>query len=130
MILDNVNRPKDSPDDVDYEKIATNADAILHISISGVGLHSPRSSTSYLPRLNVNGVLYVKGREDYIYDSYVYYGVDAKAGKSWAIESDPVFAYPSFESVTSSIPNIGSRFKSAALLVSERLTSQIYDSIK
>lgn len=130
LILDQVQRPKDAPDNIDYEKIATTADAILHVSFSEVGMHSPRSSTDYLPRMNVSGVLFVKGRSDYLYDESIYYGVDAKEGKSWAVNGDRAFAYPSFDAVMSSIAEIQRQFENAALKVSERMTAQVHEAIK
>jgi hypothetical protein len=125
-----VDRNKDSPDSIDYAALNTTADVVVHVNYSEVDLHSTRSSTTYQPRMNVYGVVVVKGRGDYLFDGSIYYGVDAKEGKPWAILSDPTFAYPSFEALLSNVDDIRSRFERAATLVSERIATQMHEAIK
>jgi hypothetical protein len=129
-ILSGIVRPADSPDTIDYDKVVSTSDAILHVSISEVGLISPRSSNNYLPRFNASGVLFVKGREDYLYDGVVQYGVDARKGEAWAIEADPSFAYPSFEAVAASLDEIRRRLSESAVLVAKRIAEQAHAAAK
>jgi hypothetical protein len=88
-VLEGVVRPPDDPDNVDYDKLVTTADAVLQIRLTEVGLYSPLSSNRYLPRVNTQANLFVKGRSDYLYDQEILYGVDARSGNAWAIEADP-----------------------------------------
>jgi hypothetical protein len=129
-ILQGVTRPADDPDNIEYDKVATDADAILHLWISEVGLYSSHMSRDYIPRVNASGKLFVKGRDDNEYDEDVYYGVDAKKDKEWAIVPDTKFAYPSFEAVMSSIDEVRSAFAIGALEISKRMSEQIYKSAK
>ncbi len=129
-ILDGINRPADSPDNIDYEKVVSTADAILHVTISEVSLVSPRSSNNYLPRFNASGVLFVKGREDYLYEGAIHYGIDARKGQAWAIEADPAFAYPTFEAVTGSLEDIRKRFSESAVLLARRIAEQTHAAAK
>jgi hypothetical protein len=129
-VLDGVARPVDDPDNVDYDKIFTNADAILHVSLSEVGLYSSPWSRDYIPRVNASGKLFVKGQDDNLYDEDFCYGVDAKKGKEWAILPDSKFAYPSFEAVISHVDEIRSAFSIGALEIAKRMSEQIADSTK
>jgi|ERR1700677_2841807 hypothetical protein len=90
-ILQGVVRPTGDPDNVDEDRVSSDADALLHLRISEVGMYSSHMSTDYLPRVNASGKLFIKGRDDDIYDEEIDYGVDAKKGKAWAIPADPKF---------------------------------------
>lgn len=130
QVLDQVERLKDSPDNVDYSKLVTTADAVLHVAFGEVGLHSPRSSTNYLPQINAYGIVSIKGRNDYLYDDSVYFGVDAKEGKASSIMADTSFAYPSFEVVMSSLDDVQVRFENASAALGQLLASQVHLVIK
>ena len=129
-ILDGLKRPADDPDNIDYDKISSDADAILHLWISEVGLYSSHMSVDYIPRVNASGRLFVKGREDDVYGEEIDYGVDAKKGKDWAILPDPKFAYRSFDAVMSNIDDVRSAFATGAAEIGKRMSEQIYNSAK
>jgi hypothetical protein len=129
-ILEGLPRPADDLDNVDYDKVTTNADAILHLWISEVGLYSSPTSLNYIPRVNASAKLFVKGRDENVYENEVYYGVDAKKGKEWAIVPDAKFAFPSFDAVMSNIEDVRTAFESGALEISKRMSEQIYNSAK
>jgi hypothetical protein len=129
-ILDGVARPADDLDNIDYDKVSTNADAILHLWISQVGLYSSPLSSNYIPRVNASGKLFVRGEDDNVYDEDLYYGVDAKKGKTWAILPDPKYAYPSFDAVVARIEEVRSSFADGTREISTRMSAQIVDSIK
>jgi|SRR5882757_2979600 len=127
-ILDGLPRPANDPDNVDYDKILSNADAILHVWISEVGLYSSGFSLDYIPRVNAGGRLFVKGHEDNIYSEDIYYGVDARKGKEWAIVPDAKYAYRSFELVMSSIDDLRSAYATGVLEISKRMSDQIFNA--
>ena len=130
QVLEVVARPIGDIDNVDYDKVMANADAILHLRFTEVGLFSPRSSNSYLPRVNAQGTLFVKGRSDYLYDQEIYYGVDARSGNTWAIAADPKFAYSSFDSVLIGLDGVRQAFSTGSAAISKRMSEQVHDSIK
>ena len=129
-IMDGLPRPADDPDNVDYDKVSSDADVILHLWISEVGLYSSHTSLDYIPRVNAGAKLFVKGAEDNIYGEDIYYGVDARKGKEWAIVPDARFAYRSFDLVMTNIDDVRSAFSTGVLEISERMSEQIYRSIK
>jgi hypothetical protein len=127
-IMDGVARSADDPDNVDYDKVSSDADAILHLWISEVGLYSSRISLDYIPRVNAGAKLFVKGADDNIYDEDIYYGVDARKGKEWAIVPDAKFAYRSFDLVMTNIDDVRSAFSIGVLQISQRMSERIYRS--
>ena len=129
-ILDGVYRPTDDPDNIDYDKVSTDADAILHLRIAEVGLYSSGYSRNYIPRVNASGKLFVKGQEDNVYDDDLCYGVDAKKGKEWAILPDAKYTYPSFDEVMTRIVEVRSSFADGTREISTRMSGQIIHSIK
>jgi hypothetical protein len=111
-------------------KVSTDADAILHVRISEVGLYSSGYSRNYIPRVNASGKLFVRGQEDNVYDDDLCYGVDAKKGKEWAILPDAKYAYPSFDAVMTRIEEVRSSFADGTSAISARMSGQTIDSIK
>jgi hypothetical protein len=128
-IIDGLPRPADDPDNVDYDKVSSDADAILHLWISEVGLYSSHTSLDYIPRVNAGAKLFVKGADDNLYNEDIYYGVDARKGKEWAIVPDAKFAYRSFDLVMTNIDDVRSAFSTGVLEISERMSEQINRSI-
>ncbi len=126
-VLEGIARPADEPDKIDYERLSTDADAILHLWISEVGMYSAGYSLVYIPRVNVSGNLWIRGQEDSLYNDEIDYGVDAKKGKEWAILPDPKFAYRTFDDVMRNIDEVRSSFSIGILeiskVMSERLTN-------
>jgi len=129
-ILQGIRRPPNEPDNVDYDKITTDADAILHLWIEEVGVYSSPMSAQYIPRVNIGGKLWAKGGEDSIYDETIYYGVDARAGKKWAIVPDAKYAYANFDSVLSHIDEVQTALSAGTLEISKKMTEQIYTVAK
>jgi hypothetical protein len=129
-ILQNVTRPADDPDNLDYSKISSSSDAMLHLRFTEVGLFSARSSQDYIPRVDGYGVVFIVGREDYLYDDEVYWGVDAAKGKKNTILPDKQFAYPSFESVLSNLNNIRSAFDVGTHQMAVLMAQQIHETLK
>lgn len=129
-VLDNVKRPEKTPDDIDLDTLMTNADAILQVKFDEVGVFSPRSSPQYLPRVNAHGRLYVKGREDDLYDEDVVYGVDARPGKRGEIVGDPAFSYPDFDNLLASQASVQMAFSTGANKICQVMASDVNDAIK
>jgi len=130
IILQNLQRTPGEPDSVDYDKISTDADVILHLWIQEVGLYSSHTSAYYVPRFNASGLVFVKGRDDDLYHQDIYYGVDARKGKAWAIAPDSKFAYRYFDDVLDHLDEVRSSFEIGAHEVGKKMSGQIYDAVK
>ena len=129
-ILGGVSRNPVHPEDIDYTKLSHKSDAVLHLFFSEVGLYSPPTSANYFPRVNASGRLIVKSSQEYLYDETIYYGVDARAGKSWAIVADEKLIFPDYDYVRNNIELVRSTFSAGVREVSKRMAEQIHATIK
>lgn len=128
-VLTDIARPVDDPDDVDYQKLKTDAEMILQLRVDEVGVYSSKLSPDYLPRVNVQAKLYVKSIDDSLYDENLYFGADAKPGKEFMIVADPKFIYPSFDAVMARTDEIGGVFESGLDALAKMLTAQLLDTL-
>jgi hypothetical protein len=129
-ILDGIKRVVDDPDNVDYDKIVTDADVIVHLWITEVGLYSSHTSAYYIPRVNAAGTMFVKGQDDSLFSEEIYYGVDAKKGKAWAIVPDPKFAYRYFDDVIFRLDEVRASFEIGAREIGKKMSEHINDAAK
>lgn len=130
VVLDKVRRHPNDPDNIDYETLSYSADAVLHLYFTQIGLFSGRTSSRYVPRVDAQGVVYVRHYPDYLYDEEICYGADATRTGSWAIAADPKFAYPSFEFVLDNLDAVRDAFGTAVLAIGDRMADQIHAAIK
>ena len=86
-VLTDIKRLLDDPDSQELNKLKHTSDAVVHIYFSDVGVLSPRSTTDYLPRMNVSVITYTVANKAYPYESTIYYGADATSDKSYSIEA-------------------------------------------
>ena len=128
-VLEGLARSADDPDDIDYEKIKTDAEVIVQLRVKEVGMFSSRFSNDYLPRVNVDGKLYIRSLDDSIYDETLYYGADAKEGKASAIIADRKFAYPTFEVLMSKPEEVRDVFENATLALARLLAKQLRETL-
>jgi hypothetical protein len=129
-IIEKIERGTDDPDDIDYATIKTGADAILHVRFTASGVYSGAFNGTYVPRLNVRGVLYAPNRDDTVYEEDLYYGVDAREGKPWAIVADAKYSYPDFDTLIAGIPDIVSGFESGSQAIADRMVEHIKNTVK
>ena len=127
QVLTDLARPPDAPDRLDEEKLAStvDADAIVHLWIEEIGMYSGRMSTRYIPRVNLGGKIWVKNHDDNLYSDVVYYGVDAKKGKSWAITSDEKYSWESFDQLMAHIDDVRDCYAIGMELAATKLADQI-----
>ena len=129
-VLEGISRTTDDPpDDVDYSRVHADADAVLHIWISEVGIYSSPMSALYLPRVNASARLFMQGHEDLLYEEDLYYGVDSREGKSWGIAPDPKFSFPTFDDVMGRIDEVRGSFDTGAQQIGKRMAEQIDQKI-
>jgi hypothetical protein len=107
--------------DIDYEKIKTPADAVLHVYFTDVGVYSGLTSVHYLPRTNIYGYLFSPKDAGYIHEETVYYGADGREGKTWSVPADPSFAYRSFEDLQGKVAEVASGFAQGTREAAQRM---------
>lgn len=128
-ILNDVERSKDDPNSIEYEKVRFDTDVALFIRFDAVGFHSGFGSTSYVPKVNVTAFAFPQGAETYPYEGTVYYGVDARAGKDWAIVSPESANVDTFDTLMAE-PQRSVRIYAQALdQIAERIAAQFKAAI-
>ena len=129
-VLSDAKRRPDSPDWFDYEQVPHSADALIHVYFSDVGVESPRSTTDYIPRMNVSVMSYTKQNKGYPYETTIYYGVDAKAGTEYSVVADPKHLYPDFDFMLNNLETVRENFKGSVKLVAERIAAQLHAALQ
>ncbi len=126
VIRDLVRSTKD-PDNIDEDKIASDmdADAIVHVWVSEVGMYSGHLSTKYIPRINLNGKMWAKNQDDSLFWDEVDYGADAKKGKPLEIVADERYRWGSFDELMSNLDEVRSAYATGTQLAAVRLADRI-----
>lgn len=96
-LLKDVKRPADDPDEIDYEHLTTDAEAILIARYTDVGLYSGQFSNKFVPRLNLTIEVVAKKDQSDLYSQTIYYGADARKLSEDQIPSGPKYSYSSFD---------------------------------
>jgi len=96
-VLKDVKRRPDDPDELDFEKLTTDAEAILVARFETVGLYSGQFSTKFIPRLNTEVQLLARIDLSDLYSQSIQYGADARKVAEDQIPSDPKYSYASFD---------------------------------
>jgi hypothetical protein len=130
-VLENLSRDPEDPDDVDIAKLSHTADAVLHLYIREIGVHSRSSGRNYLPRLIAAGRMTAKNYRKDLYYNIMYYGYDADPSDSWtSIVADAKFHYPEFDDVLKNIEQLRGAYLGAVQAMSKRRPTQIHQEIK
>ncbi|WP_429590383.1 hypothetical protein [Variovorax sp. PvP013] len=125
-VLDGVDRPAKSPEDIDYARIPGD-DPVLHVHFYDVGMYSSRFSLAYKPRVNV-GVAFLRPRdEDYLYSESIYYGADADAGPptSGSVPADERHVWTSFDEMVRKSDDVARSYEDAVDTLAARIATNI-----
>lgn len=123
--LEGLQRLRGDEESIDYAEVKSDADAVLHVYFTDVGVFSGYSTVDYLPKVNIYGYLFNPKDGEYIHEETVYYGDDARTGKSWGVTADPNFKFPSFDSLIERASDVKSGFNNGAGAAGERLAQNI-----
>ena len=128
-VLDGIARPADDLDDVDLDKVAPDADAVLQLRVRAAGLYAGLLSNDYLPRVNVDGHLQVRASEDDFYDEHLYYGVEPRPSAKVDIPPDPRHAYPTFDAVMARMDEVGTALQTGADALGRLMAKQLLQAL-
>lgn len=129
-VIQDIKRPPGNLDNIDDENVSFSPDALLHLKFDKVGLFSGRTSSKYLPQVNVDAVLYIKGREDNIYGETIHYGVDAKSPRDIAIPEDAATSFSSFDEVMANVLRVQEVFRDGVIRVGEKIGKEVNAAIR
>ncbi|MBB3180453.1 hypothetical protein FHW64_004887 [Variovorax sp. Sphag1AA] len=128
-VLEGVERPPASPDDIDYARIP-GADPVLHVYIFELGMHSARFSLDYVPRVNLSASLLWPKSGDLIYGDSIYYGADAKGNSPTSVPGDPRFKWSSFGALTDDPKAVAQSYEVAVDVLAKHIAAQIHEATK
>ena len=129
QMMEGVDRPPDSPDDIDYRKLP-GTDPVLHVYFDEVGMYSSRFSLDYVPRVNVKARWVRAQSDDEIYGETINYGADSSGEKSWSVPADPRFKWPSFDAITQQPELVAAGYDAAVDAVAERIAINVLAASK
>ena len=124
--------PRDpkAPDNIEYSKLPTD-DAVLHVWFNDLAMDSPRTSSDYLPRVNVDAYFFPSRAAVDDHQTYFYfrYGADAGGQKPWSIPSDAKYRFPSFDALIERSNDVEASWQEAmremALRMAEAIASEL-----
>lgn len=129
-LLDKIERPADDPDSIDYSKIKTQADALMQVRFSRVGVVSPFSSMELHPRVNARGWAYVFPEGDYFFDEDIYYGIDGTEGTRWSIAADPTLRFASIDAMLTNMDAVLLAFRTGAQAIAKLMAERVRGAVR
>ena len=125
VVLRDQNMGLVEPSDFDYKRVQTDADAILHVWITEVGVSSPATKLSYRPQMNVKAQLIsAKDYRELFYES-IDYGADVTVARNGNIPSAPQFSWGTFATLMEKLLDVAEGLKAGTQLVSEHIATPI-----
>jgi hypothetical protein len=106
IVLRDQNMGFAKPEDFDYQKVTTDADAVIHVIFTEMGVASPLRSITYKPQLNLDvKIISMKDRRK-IDDWSIEYGANAGKPDDENIPADPKYAWGNYEVLMQKIPEV------------------------
>jgi hypothetical protein len=111
--------------DIDYEKFKADADAVLHVRFTEVGVTSGMSSLDYLPKVDVSGYLFNPRDGSSIAEEVVYYGADGRKGTAWSVAADSRYAYRTFDDLIEKVSELATGFQESTRATATRMAENL-----
>lgn len=127
VVLKDVKRSTKDPDDVDFESIKTDADAILNARFDTAGLFSGQFSTDFIPRLKLDIKLLAGKDHSDLYSQAIYYGADVRKPADDEIKGDPKYAYGSFNTAIEKSDEVAECLRQGMRQIAARVAKHLRD---
>lgn len=127
VVLKDVERPLENPDDFDLDSIQTDADAILSARFFSAGLYSAQFSTDFVPRLSLQIEMQARKDQAELYSESIYYGADARRAAPDQILADPKYAYGSFGTAMEKSDELAESFRQGIRQIAARVAKHLRD---
>lgn len=125
-VWDTMPRDPRAPDNIEYAKLPTD-DAVLHVWFNDLAMDSPRTSSDYLPRMNVDGYFFPTRTAAEEHQTYFYfrYGADASGQKPWSIPSDAKYRFPNFDALIERSSDVDASWQDGMREMARRMADSI-----
>lgn len=125
VLLDDMPRSVTDPDDIEYGKLKTDADLIVHVRVNYIGVASPRKVDQYLPKITLGVVLVSRRTGTELLNENFEYGAEATEPAFWSVPSDARYAFPDFGDVMSHDALVEESWHVGAQALGTRVMEQI-----
>lgn len=98
-VIENDNAKYNPDEETDLTKVQADTDAYLYVRLAKLGFYSPFSKINYVIQLNTSAELLLSRDHSPLFDTYIYYGVDANKNAPDMIRGDPKYEYDGFSSL-------------------------------
>lgn len=124
-LFENVQRPVDDPDAIDYKRLPTR-EPVLHVAFTEVGMYAGRLSIDYQPKVNVSAQLWARPDDKaWTVSEQFFYGADSSGDNDWSAPADPKYRYPDFDTLMSKSDEVAESYDAAIQALAKRVASQL-----
>lgn len=123
-LIEPEHRDPADPDGVDLEALVFDEDIGMQLQFDTMGFYSGMGTLSYAPKVNVDAHSFLRNGAENPFSTTIYYGVDARPNKDWAIMAPDTANIPSFEVLMGEPERVDAVYRDALKLLAERIADQ------
>jgi hypothetical protein len=127
-LIEPENRDPEDPDGVDLEALVFDEDIGMQLQFDTMGFFSGMGSLAFAPKVNVDAHSFLRSGAENPFSTTIYYGVDARPNKDWAIMAPDTANIPSFEILMGEPERVDAVYRDALKLLAERIANQFMTS--
>jgi hypothetical protein len=117
-------RDPEDPDGVDLEALVFDEDIGMQLQFDTMGFFSGMGTMGFAPKVNVDAHSFLRSGAETQFSTTIYYGVDARPNKDWAIMAADTANIPSFEILMGEPERVDTVYREALKLLAERIAAQ------
>jgi hypothetical protein len=127
-LIEPEHRDPADPDGVDLEALVFDEDIGMQLQFDTMGFFSGMGTLGFAPKVNVDAHSFLRSGAENPFSTTIYYGVDARPNKDWAIMASDTANIPSFEVLMGEPERVDAVYRDALNLLAERVATQFMQS--
>jgi hypothetical protein len=127
-LIEPEHRDPADPDGVDLEALVFDEDIGMQLQFDTMGFFSDMGTMGFAPKVNVDAHSFLHSGAENPFSTTIYYGVDARPNKDWAIMAPDTANIPSFEVLMGEPERVDAVYRDALNLLAERIATQFMAS--
>ena len=125
VVLTDIVRIADDPEEFDYARIGGDADIVVHVRLRDIGVFNPLTSLDYEPNVDTKVLLVARRTGFEVVNENFHYGVNATRQAFWAVPSDPRDRWPHFDAVIAQTAAVEKSWLKGADALGARIIEQL-----
>ena len=125
VVLSDIVRSEEDPEDFDYTKIDTTADVVVHARVRDVGLLSAAFSPDYVPKVAVSVLIVGRRSGAVLLDETFQYGAKATRQAFWSVPADDRYRFRNFDTVIEQVALVDEGWHAGARALGQRIAEQL-----